>query len=100
MSIKDYKVLRANSFVERSYIAYIVNNENNNSSNNFNYKKLLIIHNASNNKLQLNYKGLNSNSFVISDNKRAGILKLENTEIVIENNLAIVPRKSSTIIVI
>jgi len=99
LNIKDNKNLRVNNFVDRNYIAYLIDNKSTVNKNL--YKKMLVIHNAGNTNLYFKYKELDPNrSYIILDNINAGIFKLNNSESIIKNGIAIVSRKSSTVIVL
>ena len=101
LSKKDFKNIKANNYTERNYIAYTINNQTHTEDASFNYKKLLIIHNTNNKALKFPYKELSKEkSYAILDEKNAGVSKLYETDIEINNGEIIVPRKSSAVIVI
>lgn len=101
LSKKDFKIIKANNFVERNYISYTINNQINTEDSNFNFSKLLIVHNAGDGALKFPFKELKKEkSFTILDKKDAGTSKLLETDVVINDGEIIVPRKSSAIVVI
>ncbi len=101
LSKKDNKILNANNFVDRNYIAYTIDNQKNIDDETIELKKLLIIHNASNEALNFPYKELSKeNSYTILDENNAGTSKIIDTNVVIEDGKIIVPQKSSVIVVI
>jgi hypothetical protein len=101
LSKKDNKVLKANNSVDRNYIAYTINNQENTNNEKSDFKKLLIIHNASNELLKFPYKDLcKEKSHTILDENNAGTSKISDTNVVINDGEINVPWKSSVVVIL
>ena len=92
MRIRDFKNIKPSDFFEKNYISYIIEQEKNN--------KLIIIHNASSEVLNLQLDELSEPEkwSVILDNKLAGIKAIDKSDVNISLNKISIPRKSSAVI--
>ncbi len=103
LNIRDFKIINTNNQSISNNIAYTLNNTiEKDISENFtkvDFKQIVVIHNPDENKVKAVFKNLNLKKyFVIADGNKAGITKLTETEVIIEDNYVLVPRKSTAVI--
>lgn len=101
LSKKDFKNIKANNFNERNYIAYLIDNKKVTKNKKNNSQKILVIHNAGNERLYFCFSELNPETcYTILDSKNAGNSKILKTDIEIKKGQIIVPRKCTAITII
>ncbi len=95
----DFKSFSNHIEKQTEYIAYVIEN-NDSITTSISAKRFLIIHNPLNSVITINFNTINlRNAYIIADNKNAGICKLTQSQVIIEDNCVKVPEKSSTVIV-
>ncbi|MCD4792223.1 MAG: hypothetical protein K8R54_03250 [Bacteroidales bacterium] len=103
LNIRDFKIINTYNQSISNNIAYTLNNtiEKEISANfsKVDFKQIVVIHNPDENKVKVEFKNLNLKKyFVIADGNKAGITKLTETKVIIEDNYVLVPRKSTAVI--
>ncbi len=100
LSIKDFKNIQNTSVQEKDYIAYVLEQKNSASKQQNDYKQIIVIHNGSNENLNLIFEELSDckNIEILVDNDFAGTQAVKNSSVKIYKDKLSIPRKSSTVI--